>query len=71
MDLWQDRIRGLGADRHSKDDVDRETGAACTAFAWSALYGIAIAGALIFGSWQHKQPASVVAAVTTNFEHSK
>jgi hypothetical protein len=71
MDLWQDRIRGLGADRHSEDGIARETGAACTATAWSALYGIAIAGALVFGSWQHKQPASVVAAVQINFEHSK
>jgi hypothetical protein len=71
MNIWQNRIRPLGADQCSEDGIARETHAACTAWAWLGLYGIAIAGSLFFGNRQHKHEIPVVAAVATSLEHSK
>jgi hypothetical protein len=69
MNIWQDRIRGLRADQRSEDGIVHETSATCTAFAWLALYGMAVAGSLLFGSAQHKH--QIVAAAPAELERSK
>jgi len=50
-------------DRLTEDDTHEKT-AACTAWVWLALYGIAIAGSLLFGPEQQKHETSVATAVS-------
>ena len=72
----QDRIRTFAAEPGSDDFMTHEAGAACTAFAWLALYSIAITASLFSGSWQPKHwqtkhETRVVAEAPMNLEHSK
>jgi hypothetical protein len=60
--------RRRGPDRHPENDI---SGAACTAIAWLALYGIAIAASLLSGTWQHKHETPAVAAAPANLERPK
>ena len=69
MNIWQDRIRGLRADPRLENRIACETSATCTAFAWLALYGMAVAGSLFFGSAQHKH--QIVAVAPAELERSK
>lgn len=69
MDTRQNRIRTLGADQCSDDGGAHQTGAACTAFAWLVLYGMAVTGSLFWDAWQHKHETPIVAAAAQNPEH--
>jgi hypothetical protein len=51
-------------DQRSEDEIARETKAACIAWVWLALYGIAIVGSLLLGSEQQKHETPVATAVS-------
>ena len=50
-------------DRRSEDEIARETGAACIAWVWLALYGIAIAASLLLGTERQKHATPVATVV--------
>jgi hypothetical protein len=70
MNIWQDRIRGFGA-KYCPEDLTDESGAACTASVWLAVYGVAIVGSIFLGSWLHKNERPVISAALAGVEHSK
>jgi hypothetical protein len=69
MNIRQDRSRPFGVGRRSEDSIACETAAICTAYAWLALYGIAVAGAFL-GAW-HGPATPIVAAAPAQLERIK
>ena len=57
--------------RFREELKSREAGAACTACVWLALYGVAVASALLAGPWHHHYGKSVVAAAHLGAEDAK
>jgi len=50
-------------DQRSEDEIARETRAACIAWVWLALYGIAIAASLLLGTERQKHATPVATVV--------